>query len=233
MLGVIACVGLLFMPAGVIAKNPKPVEVKAPVPLPVTGDVNATVTGDVNVTSMPEVTVGNDSSNPVPVKVQDGMPTCVTTEYRYVGITELQVPDTAFGVFDMNAWCQGEFGPDARMCTTEEFFKSPVVGGTEWEDTVMAWIQPVIVTTYEAFSLDEQRVNIFVDYTGASQHQLYDRGNQATLEPGSFLSCKQWTCFKCDGAYGATISGWHGGVTFQRCTDERPVVCCGPATNGP
>ena len=61
-LGIVVFVGLLFAPAAVIGDPAGPpggldVTVLNEQPIPVTGDIGATVTGDVTVT--------NDSSNPV------------------------------------------------------------------------------------------------------------------------------------------------------------------------
>ena len=83
-LGIVACVGLLFASAA-IAKNPKGppsglgVEIVNPLPVPVTGDLNATVSGDVNIANQPtvdamqsgewSVTLENDSTEPVPVTI--------------------------------------------------------------------------------------------------------------------------------------------------------------------
>ncbi len=70
-LGIIACVGLLFAPAAVIGAGPPGgVDVKVTnTPLPVTGDLNATVTGSVNVQNTPNVFVTNDA---VPVLTTSG-----------------------------------------------------------------------------------------------------------------------------------------------------------------
>ena len=60
-LGIIACVGLLFAPAAILGAGPPGgLEVNVEnIPLPVTGDLNATVTGDVNVVNEPTVHVGS------------------------------------------------------------------------------------------------------------------------------------------------------------------------------
>ncbi len=55
-LGIIACVGLLFaLAATVDPPNGLDVNIVITLPVPVTGDVNATVTGDVNVGNEPVV----------------------------------------------------------------------------------------------------------------------------------------------------------------------------------
>lgn len=64
-LGIIACVVMLVVPASVLAKQPSGIAGNVTVvnpssnPVPVEGDVNATVTGDVNVANEPTVHVGS------------------------------------------------------------------------------------------------------------------------------------------------------------------------------
>jgi len=149
-LGIIVCVGLLVGSAAVIGGPAGPpegldVNVVNQDPIPVTGDLNATVSGDVNatvtgevdVTNTPDVTVVNTLENPVPVIVQPGG---VSSAYRFVGYST--DPTTGnIGLAGMYALCQTpQFGPLARMCTLEEFFRSanltlPTAG-------VGAWVQP-------------------------------------------------------------------------------------------
>ena len=59
---IIAFVGLIVVPATVIAAGPPgglDVNVVNPIPLPVTGDINATVTGDVNVINTDPIPIQN------------------------------------------------------------------------------------------------------------------------------------------------------------------------------
>jgi hypothetical protein len=88
-LGIIACVGLLFAPAAVIGDPAGPpggldVNVVNPLPLPVGGDVNVANTPDVNVVNQPtvkstqegtwdvncsgEMIINGDESSPIPVQ---------------------------------------------------------------------------------------------------------------------------------------------------------------------
>jgi hypothetical protein len=81
-LGIIACVGLVFAPAAVLADPSGPpggldVKVVNQEPIPVAGDIAATVTGDVSVVNQPTVnaqqsgtwsmSIDNTTTNPVPV----------------------------------------------------------------------------------------------------------------------------------------------------------------------
>ena len=44
--------------------------------------------------------------------------------FEFVGFSSGMV-DGGVGIFAINAACQADFGPDARMCTSEEFWRSP------------------------------------------------------------------------------------------------------------
>ena len=65
------------------------------------------------------------------------------TNYRYIGTsTATTLPN--IGLNGMNAECRGQFGAEARMCTTKEYFETP--------DTPLiphpgAWINPILITS--------------------------------------------------------------------------------------
>lgn len=54
--------------------------------------------------------------------------------YRFVGYSRADTMGDAGGPFGMHAICQQSFGARARMCTTEEFWKTPPTN-TNFEDT--------------------------------------------------------------------------------------------------
>ena len=98
--GIIACVGLLFAPAAVIGQQGPP------------GGL------DVNVVN-----------TPLPVTAQpDGLSVNVSTVYRFAGYAGPTTGGAAGGIVGMHSICRSPspgFGPDARMCTSKEFWSSP------------------------------------------------------------------------------------------------------------
>lgn len=146
LLGIMACIGLLASPATAGTNEPGPpgglaVNVVNPVPLPVTGDLT--------VTNEPGVMVLNDETDPVPVTVQpDGLAVNVSTVYRFVGFTAARTDGGAYGHPGIYALCQNEFGSAARLCATDEFFKSTNVEAPPFEPIWLAWVEPHIIAAY-------------------------------------------------------------------------------------
>jgi len=120
-LGIIACLGLLFAPAAVLGGP--------------SGPPNGL---DVNVVNEPGVTVLNNNTNPVPVTVQ--------TMYRFAGFSTTETNGDTGGIGGMHLICQTDLGDtSARMCTTKEFMLSPNIPAAG--AGVSAWVQPTIVST--------------------------------------------------------------------------------------
>jgi len=120
-LGIIACVGLVFAPAAVLG---------APAGPPVEWQVH--------VVNEAGVAVVNDDSNPVPVIVQ--------TVYRFAGFSTTTTNGDAGGIGGMHSICQTDLNDtSARMCTTEELLLSPNIPAAGLGYT--AWVQPKIVST--------------------------------------------------------------------------------------
>ncbi len=68
-----------------------------------------------------------------------------SNEFEFAGFTgQLVLGDV--GVLGMHAACQNDFGPDARMCTSREYFRSPnaedVIGQNPSAIRREAWIHP-------------------------------------------------------------------------------------------
>ena len=60
--------------------------------------------------------------------------------FEFRGYSDNNMVDGGVGLVGMHGACQAEFpGEDARMCPTEEFFKSPGVQGP----TTGSWVHPV------------------------------------------------------------------------------------------
>jgi len=223
-LGIIACVGLVFAPAAVIGGPAGPpggldVNVVNPVPLPVTGAVDANVTGDVdvNVVNEPGVTVLNDTSKPIPVAVISGGPPLL----RYVGLTE---PHSAEGpgYIGMNRACQDAFGTGSRMCSTEDFFDS-------------ALTQPI--GDYAWISVTPASFHTEMLPGGLKLWQLYTRSGLniiVTRDPDyeSFsFNCRDWR-IATPADLGAMISP-DGELASQECTAILPIACCAPEVPSP
>jgi len=164
------------------------------------------------------------------VKVVNPLPLPVTgtvndsTVYRFVGYSRGTTTGAAGGPLGMHAICQASFGLDARMCTTEEFWKTPPTGIT-LEDPISAWIQPVIIATYFDPTGPQGSQVIYVEYSGI----------RAKAETGSaptrYFSCGQWSN---DDVQGLTVTS-AGRVGIGACNpgEPQPVSCCRPATIGP
>jgi hypothetical protein len=143
--------------------------------------------------------------------------------YRFVGFSSATTTGDAGGPLGMHTICQRSFGPDARMCTTEEFWKTPPTDNT-LEDSTSGWIQPVIIATYFDPTAPEGSQQIYVEYSGI----------RARAETGSaptrYFSCGQWSN---DKVQGLTVTS-SGRVSIGDCgPDAQHVSCCRPATIGP
>jgi len=102
-LGIVACVGLLFAPAAVI---------------------------------------GNPAGPPGGLDVND------ISVYRFVGYSTATTTGNAGGFVGIYQICQNEFGPMARMCTTEEFFKSPNIEDPPLAGQGAAWVEPHFIAAF-------------------------------------------------------------------------------------
>ena len=221
-LGVIVCVGLLFVPAIVISAPAGPPE---GLDVQIVGQP-VEVTGDVNVANEPNVIIKNDTTNPVPVSVQpDGFHVHVSSVYRFAGYTVAQTTGSVGGLKRMNALCQAEYGDEARMCTTEEWMMSREISPTPLE--YRAWLNPVIThyITYIYEATGERWFRI-IDASGAIVEVQGEAGR-------SYPNCNQWMSASSS-APGTWLHEWEEGsmsvyMEIGRCNEEMQVVCCLPA----
>ena len=221
---ILACMAMLAVPASVMAATPPAgitgnVTVVNPpsAPVPVTGSVTATIPGGVNATVPDGVTVNNALSAPVPVAVQSLPSVSVSTGYHFVGYSTATTTGAAGGTFGMNAICETSFpGTSARICTTREFFSSPVVPTTS---PPRAWIQPLLISVLTIPGETEGTWYFFlVDTTG------YGWG-YAHIFTGP---CAQWTSGGGTDV-GLTVDTYTGQVSHAPCSfGPYPVACCVP-----
>ncbi len=130
--------------------------------------------------------------------------------YRFVGYSSsapADLVDGGAGLPTFYARCQDPvtgFGPDARMCTTEEFFRSPNIEVPT--PVINAWIRP-----------------IFVGYASANGLTALDVSGRVG-NPLS-LTCSAWTD---DAGVGLVVAD-NGGFRTLTCGVARQVTCCAPA----
>jgi hypothetical protein len=140
--------------------------------------------------------------------------------YRFVGYSSNAPSDLVTGGVGLPALyaaCQDPvtgFGPAARMCTTEEFLRSPNIEGTPTV-SLAAWIYPTII----GFTTDSGAdFSAALDYSG-----LAVRVGEAG--PADAWTCRGWS--------GSGISGLDvdekGVIRAQSCGVARMVTCCAPA----
>ena len=200
---VVACLTSLAIQA---APRSTPVTVvnDSATPIPVTGAVE--VTG--------AVTVDNGPANPITVVIPDPVQVNMGTNYRYVGWSNTTTAAT-IGLNQMNDICSADYGPEARMCTTEEFYRTPSIPAV---GTGPHWILPVIVNEYHD---PVSNIAYRTDYTG---YVFTDTGYRSI------------TCNSYPPIAGATgVVNWHGIAHFQHvspyqksCNSVYPVDCCAP-----
>lgn len=116
------------------------------------------------------------------------------------------------GIVAMNAVCQLEFGTDARLCTSEEYFTSASAA----EPLARAWLHPTVVGNTA---------------TGLSNRQLLDFSGLGASRFGSSnfpsLSCNGW---QSTSNSALTLEALQGGKPLLgSCADSNAVTCCAPA----
>jgi len=131
-------------------------------------------------------------------------PPFASNEFRFIGFTDT-LPNTidgGQGMIAMHELCQDDFGPNSRMCTSEEFWLSPNAEAPAAD----AWLHPVF--------LEERSL----DFSGVEQ-------------ANSTLSCAGWTSIG-DATPGLVVttagkSAVRSTFGFS-CNVARPVTCCAP-----
>ena len=172
-LGIIACIGLLFAPAAVLGAGPPgglDVKIVDPLPLPVTGDVNATVTGDVNVVNEPGVTVEN--TTPIPVK-DSNRPKLITT-------------DTRIGIYGTDTQGENDAGmppcPDGERFLISGLSAAPSTGDFPDSLSLSAWVVSV-QDVYQLTGSGFYRVPLIVGSEGHRHASMTIPGGQAGPHP--------------------------------------------------
>lgn len=226
-LGILACAVLLAVPASVNAAQPPIIQgnvtVVSPIPLPVTGNVNATVPGTVN------ATVSNTPSNPLSVIVL-GSPAA----YRFIGYATIDFKDDD-GLSYLNASCQSALNnPLARMCTTEEYLRSPnAIPPTAAQKN--AFMQPTHISfSFAPFSQvlgGNEDTFVCVESPTGIVTQIGLSQSQPPLEYTSpcqtQFTCNQW---RLNGGEGIVITP-KGNFDTKSCEAEpvsTSVSCCAP-----
>jgi hypothetical protein len=141
--------------------------------------------------------------------------------YEFAGYTEQETDGAAGGYTGMNTSCQEEFGKNARMCTTKEWFNTH---GTQPapSDQGSAWLQPVLVTTTYLPVTDDI---LWTDWSGL--------GIQAAsnVRYQELAMCGQWSASGSQRGYivvdVASVSP--DIITTGSCSSARQVTCCTPA----
>lgn len=112
------------------------------------------------------------------------------------------------GIVSMHALCQLDFGPDARMCISEEYFTS----ATAAEPLSRAWLHPTIVGN----SLPSTSSSGLTDFSGVSSERFRT------------LNCNGWQRGATD--LGLALEALSAGKpVFNSCADPIAVTCCAPA----
>ncbi len=120
--------------------------------------------------------------------------------FEFVGFSTGTV-DGGVGTPAIAATCQADFGPDTRMCTSEEYFRSPGAVAPGDDPAAWAWVHPS----------RQPHPSVQADFAGR------------TL-PVGFQSCKAWDSNFADQT--GLIIVFRGGRSNGTCDVARPVTCC-------
>ena len=145
--------------------------------------------------------------------------------YRFVGYSSSEPADLVLGSVGLPALyaaCQDPvtgFGPDARMCTTEEFLRSPNIEGTPTA-ILAAWIYPTIIGFAAGNTASGSDFSTALDFSGLAVRDVGEAG------PADFWTCRGWS--GTGGFTGLDIDE-KGVIRAQGCNVARMVTCCAPA----
>jgi len=147
-------------------------------------------------------------------------PSCGTTAatmcpYQWVGATSIAFDGSGngLGFVGMTTQCRADFGPGARMCTSEEILQSDTLNLNDIPSQG-CWLRPVFQPVASSSS------GLSLDATGTSSD-----------EPGigqseEDLACQSWSTTET-GREGLVLLE-AGSFRIQSCEAPRPVACCKP-----
>ena len=126
--------------------------------------------------------------------------------YRFVGYSSNLVAGDV-GLPTLYAACQDLFGPEAMMCTSEEFIRSPNIYAP---GAANAWLRPTFV------GFDNANGAAALDVSG-----LID-------QPNSNFTCRAWTTVIYTGLVVTADGGIASTIVEAECVVPRQVTCCAP-----
>ena len=145
----------------------------------------------------------------------------VSTEYQLAGYSTGTTNGSAGGVGGMHALCQSDFGEQARMCTTKEWWTSPNAGPPP--QGARTWVSPSPVGTHAIPDADymsgDALLSGWTDWTG---YQLTQRLTSIARPP----TCLQWT--QSAGSLNGSVVTEQGAIEFDGCFETNRVTCCTP-----
>ena len=145
---------------------------------------------------------------------------CAThgADERFVGQTQATHPGGA-SLNTLHGDCVAEFGPETRLCTSGEIFKSGQTSGPISE----GWVQPIMQFTYGSDGM----IDCGVDKTSGVV------SCQPSVAPFPYsagsLNCQGWNSSSA-ALRGLTYQPANGQFTISSCLTPRPVNCCGTQT---
>ena len=179
-------------------------------PVPVTGAVEVT---------RGTISIDNDAANPVPVVISDPVQVNVGTNYRFIGSTTTTVPADV-GVNGMNNGCRVEFGTQARVCTSKEFFQTPDLTGFP-ADVESRWVIPTVTHVIEEPAL------------GFVHHITYSGRALSTTKSVRTVSCSGYISASPFSSMGTVVRRTNFSTAIKMFLEpcdqsHNPVVCCTP-----
>ena len=135
------------------------------------------------------------------------VPSVAHAQPQLVGFTSTSVGGHS-GMLTMTAACQAEFGPNTRICLSEEVMRTTLVPSLP---SGFAWVMP----SFQAFQ----------DASSTSRQALDASGVQS--DPFFEMTCEGWGGADVLGlsSRGLTVKA-SGGFSLRECTTSRPVACC-------
>jgi hypothetical protein len=149
----------------------------------------------------------------------NGAPPYLDVEFQFAGYSTGVTTGEAGGRRGTDTLCQAEFGKNARLCTTREWWKTNTTHPQLNTQSGWAWVQPEIVSTvFPTETLVQMR-----DWTGKALYAEFDSTDDAFG-----FSCGGWN----DGGSweGTIVDSATATIRLARCDARLPVACCIPVT---